>query len=318
MDARLARGLAAVPASGPVAAAVLARLSATLVARPTPTPGPLRPGADLGAALAAAPAGGTVELGAGTFDLPATLVALDAVTLKGAGRGRTILRSTASDAAVLDLAVGRVELRDLDLAIAATGGSSGVVAGSEASLVLTRVGVRGARAGTAGGAGVLMSATGTGGSGRGATLEVTDSEFSGNAWAGIGVTGGHLVSIVGGTFRDNGACGVCFLDASGGSVSASTLAGNPVGVGVTGTARPTLVDVTIGGGDVGVQLEGASVATLDRVTVSGATRAAIIVTGTAGGAIGHTSCRSVPYGIVVGPDAAPTLTAVDCAVAQSG
>ncbi len=269
LDARLAKGLAAVEASGPVAAAVLARLTATLVGGPTPTPGPLRPGDDLAAALAAAPAGGTVELGAGTFALAVPLVALDAVTLRGAGRGRTILRSTAADAAVLDLAVGRVELRDLDVELAGAAGASGVVAGSEASLVLTRVGVRGARAGTAGGAGVLMSATDTGGSGRGTTLEVTDSEFSGNAWAGIGVTGGHRVSVVGSTFRENAACGLCFLDASGGSVTGSTLAGNQVGIGVTGTAGPALVDVAITGGTVGVQLEGASAATLERVAVSG-------------------------------------------------
>lgn len=318
MDARLARGLAAVQATGPVATAVLARLTAALVAQPAaPTPGPLRPGDDLANAVAAAAAGATIELGEGTFDVAVPLVALDAVTLRGAGRGRTILRSTAPDAAVLDLAAARVELRDLDLHLAGAAGSSGVVAGSEAALVLTRVGIRGARTGEAGGAGVLLSATGNAPPGRRTTLEVTESEFADNEWAGIGVTGGHVVSVVSSTFTGNGACGVCFLDASGGSVSSSTLTGNQVGVGVTGNARPTLVDDTISGGTVGVQLEGTSAATLERLTVAGAERAAIIVTGAASGAIGHTVCRSVPYGIVVAEGAAPTLTANECAVAQS-
>ncbi len=320
LDARLSRGLAAVEASGPVAAAVLARLTATLVAQPEATPGPLRPGDDLAKAVAAAPAGATVDLAEGTFEVAVPLVALDAVTLRGAGRGRTVVRSTAADAAVLDLAAARVELRDLDLHLSGTAGTSGVVAGSDAALVLTRVGIRGARtgeAGGAGGAGVLLSATGDAPPGRRTTLEVTDSEFADNAWAGIGVTGGHVVSVVSSTFTANGACGVCFLDASGGSVATSTLDGNQVGVGVTGTARPTLIDVAITGGTVGVQVEGTSAATLERVRVTGAERAAIIVAGSATGAIGHSVCRSVPYGIVVAEGAAPTLTANDCAVAQS-
>lgn len=86
---------------------------------------------------------------------------------------------------------------------------------------------------------------------------------------------------------------------------------------MTGNARPTLLDDTITGGTIGVQLEGTSAATVERVTVDGSARAAIIVGGAASGVIGHSVCRSVPYGIVVAEGAAPTLTANDCPVAQS-
>ncbi|MEO7069459.1 MAG: right-handed parallel beta-helix repeat-containing protein, partial [Nostocoides sp.] len=178
--------------------------------------------------------------------------------------------------------------------------------------------ISGARTDTsgAGGAAVQMSGQGSDGAGRGTTLEVTDSQFDRNAWAGIAVGGAHRVSILKGVFSHNGQCGVCFLDTSSGSVQDSTFTDDTVGLGATGSSRPTWVANTVTGGTVGLQLDGTAAPTIDGVTVSGASRAAIIFSGHSGGAITHATCLRVSYGIVVSPTAAPTLGDNTCGVVR--
>jgi len=74
--------------------------------------------------------------------------------------------------------------------------------------------------------------------------------------------------------------------------------------------------VTVRGGEVGVQVLGTSSPELDGVTVVGASRAAVVWGDTASGSARRTTCTDVPFGIVVGPQAAPALDANDCRLAR--
>ena len=318
----LETGLKAVPAQNPVAAAVLARLTASLtgqVAQQTTTR-PVTPTDDLTAVLAQLAPGSTVLLQAGTYTLRRTLVLLDGVTLRGSGRDTTVVRSSAADAAVVILTSARVEVSDLRIELDPGVPATGVVAGPQSSLALSSVTVSGATAtkGGLGGAGVQMSGQATDHPSRATTLQVTDSAFDHNAWAGIAMGGGHRASVLRASFTANGQCGMCFLDASSGSVQDSRFADNLVGLGANGTASPTWVGNTITGGTVGVQLDGTTTPTIQRLTVTGALRAAVIFSGRAAGAIAMATCTSVPYGIVVADTAGPTLGDTTCSVARGG
>ena len=308
----LGRGLREVPARGAIAAAVLARLTATITGQvaATPVTREVATADQLRAALAEAPAGSTVRLAAGEIRLDDPLVILDGVTLVGAGQAATTLRTAAPDAGVLVLSTGRVELSGLTLARVPGTTGSGILTGTSVALVLTGVTVSGSRPSGAstGGAGVHLSAqSGDPAPGR-TTLEVTGSTFADNAWAGIVVGGAHRVSIERSTFRGNGECGVCFLGSSDGSVSASEFAGNAVGLAAVGTSHPVVVDVTVTGGTVGVQADDTAAPTMQGVRVSGTSRAAFIFAGSSSGVLEDATCTKVPVGIGVGPQAAPTLT----------
>ncbi len=317
MQAGIERGLAAVGAVGPVAEAVRARVIAGLHGQIGNSPGDVRvgPDDDLVLAVATAPAGTIIRLAAGRYPLASTLVLLDSVTLRGAGADATVLASDAPDAAVLAIAGGGAKLADLAVARKPTSTGSGIIIGA-GSLVLEGVRVSGAHArGGSGGAGVLMAASSSAASGGDTTLEVTDSDFLENDWAGLAVAGSQTVSIVGSSFTGNGECGLCFLDASGGSVRASTFTDNRVGIYVAGTARPALLSNRIEGGEVGLQVEGKAAPMVEGTRVTGSSRAGIVIAGSATGAIVGTTCSSVPFGIVVGSSAAPTLTDNKCSLA---
>lgn len=318
----LETGLKTVPAQSPVAAAVLARLTASLtgqVAQQTTTRS-VTPTDDLTTVLAQLAPGSTVLLQPGTYSLSRTLVLLDGVTLRGSGRETTVVRSTAPDAAVVILTAGRVEVSDLRLELDPGVPATGVVAGPQSSLVLSAVTVSGATATKAGlgGAGVQMSGQAGDRPAGVTTLQVTDSSFDHNAWAGIALGGGHRASVLRASFTANGQCGMCFLDASSGSVQDSRFSDDLVGLGANGTASPTWVGNTVTGGTVGVQLDGSATPTIQNLTVTGASRAAVIFSGRATGAIAQATCTSVPYGIVVADTAAPTLGDTTCTVARGG
>jgi hypothetical protein len=261
-------------------------------------------------------------LPAGTIDLDATLVLLEGITMRGAGRDATTIRSTASDAAVIVVTASVVRLENLTVELSGGQPASGLVAGPSASVALSGVRMTGAVAGVGGGdvggggAGVYLSAQGNAGSGRGTTLEITDSVFERNAWAGVAVAGGHRVSIRSTTFARNGEVGLIFLDESSGSVSGSTFTDNKIGLAATGSATPTWLASTVTGGSVGAQMDAAAAPVIDGLTVSGSTSAAVIFGGTSGGSIGGTTCDNVPYGIVISGTAAPTLGKNGCTVAR--
>ncbi len=163
-----------------------------------------------------------------------------------------------------------------------------------------------------------LSGSGSEGSGRGTTLEVTDSIFEQNSWAGISVGGGHRASIVGSEFTGNGQCGVCFFGMSTGSVEGSQFADNTVGLGATEAARPTWVGDTVIGGTVGVQLDGTAAPMVQGLQVTGAAKAAVVYSGQTGGGLTGLTCSGTPYGVVVADTATPSIGEISCPVARLG
>ncbi len=318
--AALESGLKEIEPSGPIAEAVLLRVSASLLGEVRQETGEwvLEPGADLAEALSRAADGSTLVLPAGTTELDGTLVLLAGVTLRGAGRDQTVLRSAAADAAFIVATGSLVKLQDLTVDLTGAKPASGLIAGPSASVAITGARIAGATAAGdgIGGAGVHLSAEGAEASGRGTTLEITGSSFERNAWAGVAVSGGHRVSIESSTFADNGEAGIVFLDSSSGSIASSTFTGNSVAVAATGSATPTLLSSAVSGGSVGVQADAMSAPIVDGVTIDGASTAAMIFGGESTGSISATKCENVPNGIVVSDSAAPTLGTNTCAIAR--
>ena len=320
--AALDKGLSGVTAQGPVAGAVLRQLTATMTgtSEPEATTRTVAAGDDLLTAVAQLPAGSTIELGPGTHRVDDVVVLLSPITIRGAGAGRTTLESGVADFGVLAIADGVVTLDDLTVRHVGSSPANVVLAGPSVSLVVTDATVAGGVANSdgTGGAGILMYDPQARQPRSSTSLEVTGSRFDRNGSAGVVLTGGHVASIAASTFSGNKQCGVCFLDASTGSVQDSTFSGNAVGVAATGTATPTVLRSRIRGGQVGLQAGDRSAPVLDDLTVSGATRAALIWAGKAEGAISGVTCTNVPFGLVVGPDVAPTVRDSRCAVAPSG
>ena len=319
--ADLESGLETVTTRGAVATAVLRRLTASLTGRIPDKPGRLtvEPGAELRQVIAEAPAGSTIALPAGRFAVKESLVLLDGLSIVGEGAKLTRLEVSAAEAGIFVLTADLVVVTDLTLSRTKDSIGSGIVTGPSAVLSLSDVVIRGARADkkNQGGAGVHLSGEGREAAGRGTTLEVTDSQFIGNAWTGIAASGGHRVSIVKSTFRDNGQCGLCFLTGSEGSVTDSRFIDNGIGVAIVGDARPTILNNRITGGDVGIQASGKARPTVERNTIESAARAAVIYTDSAAGTLGHTTCKQVKYGIVLGPKALPTLIDNTCTLSRS-
>jgi hypothetical protein len=315
-------GLAAAEPEGAIATAVWRRITASLLGDVRQETGEwvLQPGDELPDVLARAAAGTTIVLPSATFVLDETLVLLEGVTLRGAGRDATIIRSSAPDAAFVVATGGLVALQDLTVERTGDNPGSGIVAGSSASVSLTGVRVAGATSAAdgVGGAGVYLSAQGDEGSGRGTTLEITDSHFEGNAWAGVAVAGGHRVSIESAEFRANGDVGIIFLDSASGSVSGSTFFDNTVGLAATGESTPAWLGVDVSGGSVGAQIDGAAAPIIETLRVTGSSSAAVLFGGTSTGSIAGATCEGTAYGIVVADTAAPTIGDNTCAIARGG
>lgn len=320
--ARLEEGLASIEVRSPISEAVWRRATASILGTVRQEAGEwmLEPGEDLRDAVARASEGTTIVLPAGRHEVDGTVVLLSGVTLRGAGRDETTIVSDAAETAVIIATPGLVRLEQLTIELTGAQPASGLVAGPSASVALSGVRIAGATSaeGGVGGAGVFLTAEADEAAGRGTTLEITDSLFERNAWAGIAVAGGHRVSIESSGFTGNGEVGILFLDTSSGSVNASSFDGNTVGLAATGAATPTWLASTVTGGSVGVQLDADAAPVIDGLRISGAASAAVIYGGRAGGSIGNTTCENVPYGIVVSSTAAPTLGENGCALARGG
>lgn len=320
---QISSGLADVTVRGPLARAVLLRLEASLSGASAVGAAPVTrvvgPRTDLAAVLAEVSPGSTLRLRSGTYRLDEALVLLQGVTLAGRGRGRTVLRSTAPDTALLVLTDGRVDLRDLSVRHAGGKPASVLVGGPSSSVALTGVTIGGARSGQgrAGGNGVLMSARNDAKASRATTLQVTGSSFSDNANAGILLTGGHRASIRRTRFDGNRQCGVCFADASSGVVHHGTFTANTVGVAALGRSRPAVLASTFSGGRIGVQAAGRAQVLVRDARISGADRAGMLFGDRSGGRVEDSSCRDVRLGIVVAPGAAPYLDRTSCTVVPS-
>ncbi len=320
-QSELSEGLTGLSAGGPVARAVLLQLQADSdpPARPA-TPSPLQPGADVAAAVAAAPGGATVQLAAGTFELTDTLALLRGVTLRGAGRDATVLQTGAGGGALLVLTGELVAVQSLTLR--RTGEAPGPVlsAAPVAALELTNARIAGARADGdgLGGVGVLMSAGSGGQTGpaRRVSLRVTDTEILDNAVAGVVIAGEHRAEFLRTVVERSGQCGVCYLDTSDGVVRDSSFTDNAAGIVAGGNARPKIEASTVTGGEVGIQAIDRAAPDVTGTTVVRAARAAFVWTGAATGRLGGNRCVDVEFGIVAGPSSAPLLGENDCRVAR--
>jgi hypothetical protein len=315
-------GLSKVRTRGPIARAVLLRLTASLTgtAEATARTVTVRARGDLPSRLAELAPGSVVRLSPGTYRLTESLALLQGVTLRGAGERRTVIETTAADAGVLVLTDGRVELRGLTLRHRGTTTGDLVVGGATASLVLTDARVAGARTSRngQGGNGVLMTAAKGTTKNRGTTLQVTGSDLADNAAAGVLLTGGHVASIRRSRFSENRGCGVCFAGSSSGAVRSSVLTGNRVGVAVLDRARPLVAGLRVDGGLVGVQVSGRARPVVRDVAIGGVSRAAMIFADHARGRVDGADCHDVPFGIVVSGKALPYLGENSCTVAQGG
>jgi hypothetical protein len=305
----LAAGLQQLTAGGPVANAVLLQLQAD--AAGTPQPATVAPGADLAAAVAAAPPDGVVSLEPGEHVLEETLVLLRGVTLRGAGRDATTVRSAAAGGVLLVLTGEAVALEELTLARSGDQPGPVLSAAPAATLALTGARVTGARADAegVGGIGVLMAAGAAGqvGPTRRTSLRFTDSEAVDNAVAGVVVAGEHRAEVAGAVLDRSGQCGICFIDTSDGTVADSRFTGNAAGLVVAGQARPAVTGGTVSGGEVGIQVLDRAAPQVDGVTVSGSARAAFLFADASTGTVRGSTCTDVPFGIVVGPQAAPEI-----------
>lgn len=320
--AELTSGLRRVSAEDPVADAILRQLTASITgeAATEPTVTAVAVGDDLRDALAMSPDGSTLQLEAGEYRLDGPLVLLAGIEIRGAGRDATTIVSTAAETAVLALTERRVELAGLTVRREGDAPGSVVLGGPAASIVVSEARLTGGTADSEGqgGAGILMYAAGDEAAGRGTTLEVTNAELRDNQAAGIVLTGGHRSSIVGAVFASNGQCGICFLDASDGSVEDSTFDGNGVGIAVAGTAAPALLRISVTGGEVGLQVSDSAAPAVEGATISGSARAAVIYSGATAGSLDRVTCQNVPFGVVVGNESRPHLGDVDCELTRSG
>jgi hypothetical protein len=285
----LERRLAGLVGDGPVAAAVAARLRASVLGLSAPLTGPraaepVEPGEDLAAAVAAAPSGATVVLAPGVHHLDRPLVLLSDVRLQGDGAGTTRLESTAEEAAVL--AVAPVRLAGLTVAHSGEAPASVVVAVS-ARVELEGSVVTGGTTGPqgAGGHGVVLLGA-SGGAAGAAPSTVTDSEITGNDTAGLLVLGGPPVAVRNAGLADNGGCGICFLGDSSGTLTGGSATGNGVGVLVAGTASPELTDLRVEGNtEAGVLLEDRAAPSIVRLVAPAGPAVAVLARGRSAGAL---------------------------------
>jgi len=318
----LAGGLPAVTSHGAIANAVLAQLRVSLTSRlpSQPVTRSVTPHDDLSEVLAEIPETSTVRLSAGTYRLPDSLVLLRPVTLVGAGEGRTVLTSDAADAAVLVMTGAAVTLDSLTVRRAGSTPGSGIVTGPSAALSLHAVRVTGARAASdgSGGVGVLLTASPTGPASKAVTFRATDSDFSGNASAGVAAGGTHRTAITSSRFDHNLQCGMCFLGAATGTIADSTFTHNSVAIVAGSTAAPLVRGNHVSGGDVGIQASGSARPTISGNTITGVARASMVFIDTSAGTVDGNNCSGDRAGIAVAKSAYPYVGHNACRVTIGG
>lgn len=190
-------------------------------------------------------AGGVVRLGEGEFVFPEGWFLSEDLQLTGAGRGETIVTFTApvapDDGAVMWDGAGTLAIRDLTLRLVSSEAGSVMEAGS-GSVVFENVIVRGAvskmmseRGETAirAGNGVVLYGA--------ATADLTNVLLTGNAAAGLLVSGTSRGRLAESTVSDNGYNGVRLQGDSMLVLEGNLVTGNEIaGISVAGSARPTV------------------------------------------------------------------------------
>lgn len=314
-----------------VAAAVRAQALATAGPAQTVT---VSPTDDLQAAVLDAQPGALVELAPGTHTLDEPLVLLQPVTLVGAGPDETMVASEAAGVALAFLGTGQLQLQDL--ALSHTGDeAASVMVLTAGTHRLARVRISGAVADDTGrtGYGVVVGGAAEGEQHRFDEVEVVD-----NAAGGIAIADAATPTVVGGTVSGNGGCGVCYLGRAGGSIRATTVRENDIGILVSSSATPRVVRAEVrdngdagvvveqqasgvfaelrleANGDVGVLIRGEATPELVDVTVAAHDQAAFIFTGRSRGSVEGGHCVGVALGIVLLEESDPDVSSAGCAV----
>lgn len=281
MEPLVATELERLAGSGPVQQAVVDTLRADPLGSadpsdPRPVDVEVATSEQLVAAVATVGSGSTIRLTATTYDLDAALVLLRPVTLVGAGRDRTVLRSSASGAAVIAASDGDVELGDL--AVEHIGDEpASVIVVNGGGHDLHDLAVRGGRADSqgVGGYGIVLRPTPSmvGGASRQVVRDVTvDDTDGGGVVVGSDAAPDLRAVTVTGPGPDGGGCGLCWIEQATGTVTGARVSDRQVGLRIDDDAAPTITDSTVVDTGVGVAVTGAGDPSLaDNRIVRGAT-----------------------------------------------
>jgi len=188
--------------------------------------------------------GSSITFSEGTFTLDASLLVQSELTMIGAGRNETILRSSAEAAAIAVLAEGDLVMNDMSVQHVGDLPGSVIIA-FDAPVELVRVGISGAVADEdgAGGSGLVVTGITEPEDGAPApsiavVTTIDDSRFFDNDSAGIAVTAASTPTILNSEVAANGQCGICYFDSAGGQLQGTTVSANGVGVQASGASSP--------------------------------------------------------------------------------
>lgn len=259
---------------------------------------------ELVAALAVAGSGSVIRLAAGEFRVVEPLVMLRPVTLVGAGRGRTVITSTAAEGALVLSTDGDAVLRDLTVA-GGSGASVVLVAGG--GYVLDRVGIEGA---PGGGYGIVLRPSSGPLLASGTRRELTDVEVRGTPGGGVVVAGSETPTLRGITVEDTAGCGLCWIESGAGRAEDVTITGAQVGVRVDDDAAPLVRGAGISGSQVGIAFTGRGAPRITGAAVIGGATG-IQVTGDGAGSVEDTTVADASeVGVRVSDAARVVLTGV--------
>ena len=276
----------------------------------------LKPGDDLAAILARVADGSTIELAAGIFEFDQTILIDVGVNLVGAGRDETVVRSAAEGVALAFVGPGGLGVRDMTIEHAGDAEAS-ILLAIEGPVTVSGANIKGAVAGSGesgGGHGIVFAFDQLPGfpertaEQRAGALLVEDSVITGNAAAGILITGDAAPQITGSTISANGGCGICYSGSSAGTVSASTLQANQIGIQVSDTSTPKLDDNTIVDSiGVGISIDGSSTAQIVGNTIDANGEIGIQIAGAAKPTIEHNTVSHHGVGILATDTSRPAL-----------
>ncbi|MFU8839211.1 MAG: right-handed parallel beta-helix repeat-containing protein [Nitriliruptoraceae bacterium] len=311
----------------PIAASVGQELAARLVGEepPGPVQRTVTTDEDLARVAAAVPVGSVLTLAEGEHRPSEPIRIVRDLELRGAGRDETTVTIDTAGTALVAQEPAKVRLSGLTIAHEASS-TVAVVQLPPTRTVLRDVRITGGMADDeGGGTGVVLGATDTatgvpgplaalGGSGLDATL-LLDVEVVDNAGPGIVVGGAAKPRILRAEVRDNGLCGVCYLDRAGGVLVDSEVAGSEIGVLVSGTAAPRLTRTRLVDNlDAGLVLEDRAAGRYLDVRVERNGERGVLVTDDASGSFEDLMVvDNATFGIAVTDRAAVTLLRTDAA-----